>query len=162
MLEIAGHGLVGQHRVVWAGTMVTGINGQHLTGQKMVTTLGMGGNQVSETPIHYYSLSANYPQDHYRASPLHYLPAGALHQGLGDGVEVGLAPEQTVEEHQRSAVALPVEHVIGQVHRAEGGEQVRGQVHRAEGGEQVISRVHWAVGRTVHRSSSLGWGENRS
>ena len=45
VLEIAGHGLVGQHRMVWAGTMVTGINGQHLTGQKMVTTLGMGGKQ---------------------------------------------------------------------------------------------------------------------
>ena len=96
---------------------------------------------MAETPIHYYRLSANRTQGCYSAPSLRYLPAGALHQGLGDGVEVGLAPKQAVEEHERSALALPVEHVIG-------------EVHRAEGGEQVIGQVHWAVGRTVHRSDS--------
>lgn len=50
-----------------------------------------------------------------RSSSLLYLSAGALHQGLRDGVEVGLAAKQAVEEHEGRARSLPIEHVIGQV-----------------------------------------------
>lgn len=49
---------------------------------------------------------------------MRYLPASALHQGLGYGMEVGLAAKEPVEEHQGGAVPLPVEDVIGHADRA--------------------------------------------
>lgn len=57
----------------------------------------------------------------FTSSSLHYLSARTLHQGLCYGVEVGFAAKQAVQEHQRSALSLPVEHVVGQVDWAGGG-----------------------------------------
>lgn len=45
VLQIAGHRLVGQHRAVRAVAMVTRVYRQHLTGQRTVSTLGMGKNE---------------------------------------------------------------------------------------------------------------------
>lgn len=42
VLQIAGHGLIGQYRAVRAVAMVTGIDSQHLTGQRTIKTLGIG------------------------------------------------------------------------------------------------------------------------
>lgn len=45
VFQIAGHSLVGQHRGVRAVAMVTGIYSQHLTGQRIVKTLGTGNKR---------------------------------------------------------------------------------------------------------------------
>lgn len=46
MFQITDHHLIGQLRVVRAVAMVTGIDGQHLTGQRTVRTLGLEGIEV--------------------------------------------------------------------------------------------------------------------
>lgn len=41
--QVIGHRLIGQIGAVCAGTVVTGVDRQHLTGQRTVRTLGRGG-----------------------------------------------------------------------------------------------------------------------
>ena len=53
------------------------------------------------------------------SSSLRYLSACALHQGLRYRVEVRLAAEKAVQEHQGGAVSLSVEDIVRQVDWAE-------------------------------------------
>jgi len=62
------------------------------------------------------------PRTGVKSSSLHYLSACALHQRLRYRVEVRFTAEQAVQEHQGSALSLPVEHIVRQVHGTEGKE----------------------------------------
>lgn len=55
------------------------------------------------------------------SSSLHYLSAGALHQGLRYWVEVRFAAKEPMEKHKGSALTLPIEDIIGQADWAGGG-----------------------------------------
>lgn len=48
VFQIVGHRFIRQRRAVRAVAMVTGIYSQHLTGQRTVRTLGMGGKEATE------------------------------------------------------------------------------------------------------------------
>lgn len=52
VFQVPGHGFVGEHRAVRAVAMVTGIYCQHLTGQRTVRTLGVGGKEATEQRQH--------------------------------------------------------------------------------------------------------------
>lgn len=54
------------------------------------------------------------------SSSLHYLSAGALHQGLCYWVEVRFAAKEPMEKHKGSALTLPIEDIIGQADWAGG------------------------------------------
>jgi len=47
--QVVGHRFIGQLQTVRAVAVVTGIYSQHLTGQRTVRTLGMGGESQRET-----------------------------------------------------------------------------------------------------------------
>ena len=58
------------------------------------------------------------------SSSLHYLSTCALHQGFCYRVEVRFAAKEAMEEHQGSAVSLPIEDIIGQVDWAGGKKRL--------------------------------------